>query len=94
MARCGRDEKSQPVHVVIGIVELLDFVEARAAIARVHDTDVDGTLERLAEFMLAVADSSPLVGLLPIYRMFNAANAAVTMNAAANRPRRFGRHCR
>ena len=83
VARRGRDEKSQPVHVVIGIVELLHFVEARAAIARVHDADVNGAMERLAEFMLTVTHTSPLIALLPINRMLHAANTAVAMNAAA-----------
>ena len=52
VARRRRDEKSQPVHVVIGIIELLDFVEARAAIASVHDKDVNGAVEWLAKFVL------------------------------------------
>ena len=51
MARRRCDKKSQPVHVVIRIVELLDFVETRAAIARIHDADVNGTFERLAKFV-------------------------------------------
>ena len=84
VTRRGRDEKSQPVHVVIRIVELLDFIEARAAIARVHDDDVNGTLEGWPKFILAARGQSPIRSLLPIHRMLDAANAAIAMNAAAN----------
>ena len=42
--RC--DEEPQAVHVVVGIIQLFDFVQAGPAVSRIHDQDVDGTPER------------------------------------------------
>ncbi len=55
VARGRRDEKAEPVHVVIRIVELLYFIQACAAVARVHDEDVDGAPERPAQFISRAA---------------------------------------
>jgi hypothetical protein len=45
--RRRRDEKPQPVHVVIRFIDLLDLGEAGAARTPVNETDMEGTAERL-----------------------------------------------
>ena len=84
MARRRRDEKSEPVHVVIRIVELLHLVQACAAVACVHHKDVDGPPEWLSQLVGRLhRRDRPFVGRLPVQRVLDATDATVAVNTAA-----------
>ena len=59
LARRRRDEEAEAVHVVVGVVEQLDLVQAGAAAAGVHDADVERAAEGRLERRRCASDRRP-----------------------------------
>jgi len=85
--RCGGKKETQPVHVVIRFVDLLDFAQTGAAGAGIYDPEVKRTPERFPEFLLPLGTGArgngPFIISLPVplKRRCELAEAAVTMDA-------------
>src|SRR5579885_227791 len=87
MTRRGSEEKAQPMHVVIGIVELFDFVETGSAVAGIDDEYMSGPAKSRAQARCIAVPvrwkNCALVVVVPVHRGVCVAHAPEAVDTAA-----------
>jgi hypothetical protein len=85
ISRSGRNEKSKPMNIVMGFVELFDFAQASPACAGIDNPDVQRLFECAPQcgFAFALLPLGPLKIILPLNTTSSTSNAPKAMDASA-----------